>query len=81
LVCPPATFLVEVRGVYRRGIKVSGFFEVLYLSVESAFVGIFATKTTTTSCGIPVATAARTVRSCEQGVVEKTKREDRETEE
>jgi len=58
--------------VHGRSIRVSGFFEVLlYLSVESVFVETFATGTTTSGCGVAVATATRTVRSCEQGMVEK----------
>jgi hypothetical protein len=39
-------------GVYGKSIGVLGFFEVLYLSVESVFVKTFATRTTTTGCGI-----------------------------
>jgi hypothetical protein len=59
-------------GVYGRSIRVSGFFEVfLYLSVENVFVETFATGATTTGCGVAVATAARTVRSCEQRVGKK----------
>ena len=59
-------------GVYGRSIRVSGLFEVLLdLSVENVFVETFATGTTTAGCGVAVATAARTVRSCEQRVVEK----------
>ena len=61
-------FGLGLAGVYGRSIGVSGFFEVLlHLSVESVFVETFATGTATASCGVAVATPARTIRSWEKG--------------
>jgi len=60
-------FGLGLAGIYGRSIGVSGFFEVLlYLSIESVFVETFAAGTATASCGVAVATPARTIRSWEK---------------